>query len=415
MESIKNIFNNILKRGTSIFETDLHYVVKGSFWIVSAQALASFTSFFLAIAFAHFLSKEDYGNYKYILSVAGLISAISLSGLSTSIVQSVARGFENIFNKSFWLNIKWSIGMILTAIGISGYYFVQKNYLLGSSMLVVALLAPIVNGSLLYRSFLNGKKEFRATSLYNSILTIVPALAVFGTMVYFPNPFWIVLVYFGSNALVAGFIHFYVRAKWKPNKQIDPESDTYSKHLSAINILDMIATNLDKVILFQHLGATSLAMYSFATAIPEQIRNLFKAIPTLAVPKLAEKTNEDIQKVIYKKIFKLFLITIPVIILYYFAAPFIYRLIFPQYIEAIVFSQVFAIILLMEGGLSGSVFEARMAIREQYILNVASNVVKIVLLYILMILYGIWGVIFARIISRFIGFGIALYLLRKLK
>lgn len=394
-------------------ETDFNYVLKGSFWLTIARTVSSGSSFVLAIAFAHFLSKQDYGVYKYVLSMVAALSALSLTGLNTSIIQSVARGFENIARISLWTNIKWSIGMILATAGVAIYYAIQGNSTLALSFAVAAVFAPILNGALLYRSYLNGKKSFKVLAWYNSLSALIPAVIIILGLLITTNPWVLILIYFVGNTITALIIHFYVLKKYRPNTKIDENTARYSQHLSGIYILDTIATNLDKVILFQHLGGVSLAVYSFATAIPEQIRSLLGIIPTLAIPKLAEKSDREIQRAIYRKIAKLFLITVPVIIIYFFAAPLLYRLLFPQYIEAVNYSRFFALIILVEGGLAGAVFKAKMAIKEQYILNISANLIKIVLLLVLMLLYGIWGIIAARIISRFISFSLAIFLLKR--
>ena len=394
-------------------ETDFHYVLKGSFWLTTARVVTSGSSFVLAIAFAHLLSKQDYGVYKYVLSMVAALSALSLTGLNTSIVQSVARGFEHIARTSLWTNIKWSIGMIVVTIGIAVYYATQGNFTLALSFATAALFAPILNGALLYRSYLNGKKSFKALAWHNSLSALIPAIIIILGLLVTANPWILILIYFVGNTATALIIYFYILRKYQPNNKIDENTNRYSQHLSGIYILDTIATNLDKVLLFQHLGGVSLAVYSFAIAIPEQLRALLGIIPTLAIPKLAEKSDKDIQRVIYRKITKLFLITIPIIIIYFFAAPLLYRLLFPQYLESIQYSRFFALIMLVEGGLAGAVFKAKMAIKEQYILNVSSNIIKIGLLWGLMLIYGIWGIIAARIISRFISFGLALFLLKR--
>ncbi|MDQ5883422.1 MAG: hypothetical protein QG654_335, partial [Patescibacteria group bacterium] len=56
---------------------------------------------------------------------------------------------------------------------------------------------------------------------------------------------------------------------------------------------------------------------------------------------------------------KLFLITIPIVILYIFVAPFIYKVFFPSYIEVVSNSQVFALIMIFDGGITGTSLKAK--------------------------------------------------------
>ena len=77
--------------------------------------------------------------------------------------------------------------------------------------------------------------------------------------------------------------------KFPPNQNHDPETISYGKHLSFTGIIGTVATYLDRLLIFHYLGAVEVAIYSIAIAPPEQIKNLFKNIPTLAMPKLAQK------------------------------------------------------------------------------------------------------------------------------
>ncbi|MEZ4114051.1 MAG: hypothetical protein R3B65_01145 [Candidatus Paceibacterota bacterium] len=72
--------------------------------------------------------------------------------------------------------------------------------------------------------------------------------------------------------------------KFKPNKEVDPQSGKLEHHMSLMNILDIGATQLDKLLLFQIEGPIEVARYIFATIIPEQLRGVVKYTSTLSMP-----------------------------------------------------------------------------------------------------------------------------------
>ena len=64
MEKIKQRGIDGLKWLGGYTKTDVVYAASGSFWNTLSQVILSFSSFLLAIAFAHFVSKEAYEQHE---------------------------------------------------------------------------------------------------------------------------------------------------------------------------------------------------------------------------------------------------------------------------------------------------------------------------------------------------------------
>ncbi len=391
---------------------NLHYAAWGSLWLTIGQGVAAISGFAITLAFANWFPKDSYGAYKYLLSMAGMLSAASLTGLNTAIIQSVARGQNGLAHVAARKNLKWSIGFITLALGISAYYFLNQNYPLGWGMAIIAFTNPLLTSWLLYRSYLAGKGRFRQLAETGAITTVIPAILIILTIRFSSSTIAVIAAYYLANGLVAASVHYAIM-RHGPNHPPEPASENFSLHLSIINALDVIATYIDKVIAFQIMGAGALATYSLATAIPEQARTLLKNVGTMAIPKFSQHSRTKISANISRKIILMAIITLPLIIGYIVAAPWLFKIFFPQYLDAIPYSRLFAIILIFEGGLAGAALKATMAIKEQYILNSATNVLKIALLVGGTIWLGIWGIIVARILTRAISFFLSWSLIKK--
>ena len=61
-----------------------------------------------------------------------------------------------------------------------------------------------------------------------------------------------------------------------------------------------------------------MAIYSIAIAPPDQIKNLFKNIPTLAMPKLAQRSFKEIDALLYKRLIYLFLAGLAMVGMYFY-------------------------------------------------------------------------------------------------
>ncbi len=415
MGSLKNKSHNLLRWLERYTKTDMVYLARGGFWAILSQIVASLSTFFLAIAFAHFISKETYGEYKYILSIGSIISAFTLSGLNTAVLQSSSRGFEGTLNYAFWENIRWSILFFLLALGISVYYFVNGNLLLGSGLLVVGSFSPFLKSTNLYNAYLVSKKDFRRSSIYFSIIgNLFPAISLLVTLFLTDNPLWLVTVYFASNTVIGVILYLETLKIYRPNKKIDPEALSYSKHLSFMDILSVIADNIDQIFVFHYIGAAQLAIYNFAIAIPSQIKGPLKGLAGLIFPKFVERSDREIRSGMKNKMILLFIGSLLAIGAYTLAAPYIFHIFFPKYEDSIFYSQIFSLSLLWIVAIpADSYLLAKKKIKEQYTLNIVGSLIQIAILAFGVIKGGILGLVLAQVITKLIWSVMSMVLYEK--
>jgi O-antigen/teichoic acid export membrane protein len=334
MNVLRNKIYNLIRKTERYFKTDMVYLVRGGFWLTLGQVITTLSGFLLSIAFANLLPRETYGVYRYVLSIASIVTAFSLTGLSTAIVQSVARGFEGSLRSSFYLSLRWSIPVTVISFVGSGYYFFKDNNILGAGLLLVGLFSPLLNSAGLFASFINGKKDFQRLSLYSMIDNLIPAAVLFLTLFLTDSVLIIVGVYFLSHTTMALILYWWTLRTFRPQPIEDKEIKDYSIKLSFLNIIGVVTTHIDKVLVFTFLGATELAIYGFATIFPEQIRSVLKNLNSLMIPKFSEK-NPGAPLGLKRKTLQLGIVLVVITIVYILLAPLLYTLLFPQYIESV--------------------------------------------------------------------------------
>lgn len=394
---------------------DISYLLQGTVWGALGQVVSAGSAFALSVLFAHFATKETVGTYRYILSVANMLTAFTLSGLNTSIIQSVARGYDEAFTSSFRKSLLWSIPAMIGTITIGAYYALQGNLVLGWGIAIAGILVNVWNALLLFRSFLNGKKALFVLFLSNAAVSLFPIGALILSFFRTQDPASLVTVFLSVSCLVTAGVHRYASHRFAENDIRDPHHDRYSQHLSLLYILDTFASQLDKVLVFQLIGSASLATYTYATAFIEQMRALTKTVQTAILPKFSVRPTSHIRKELPRKIALSTIGLLGVALLYIVCAPFLFRLFFPTYLDAVWLSQVFALILIFENGLVAVALKAKRAIREQYVSNILGNIVKIGLMIVLLRVYGLIGLVMARVLARAFGFGFAFVLAKRLK
>jgi O-antigen/teichoic acid export membrane protein len=415
MQGLKNKAILFLKWLEKYIKTDMIYLAQGGFWAIVSQVTLSIATLLLTIAFAKYLSKDTYGQYKYILSVANIFKILILSGIGMATLQSVTRGYEGTLRYAFWQNIKWSalffLGSGLGAI----YYFFHGNSTLGISLLIIGCISPFWTSTNLYSAYLTAKKDFRRNALYFDIMgNLFPYACLFLTMVLTNNVVWLIFVYFASNTLIGLVLYVRILKIYKPNDKIDPEMLHYSKHLSVLGIIGILSENIDQIMVFHFIGPAQLATYTFAVGIPDQIKGPVQNLGNLMFPKFVQRENKDIRSGMNNKILLLFISSIFIIIVYWLAAPYLYEWFFPKYVGSIFYSKIYALSLLWIISVPANTYlSAKKKIKEQYASVTYGFIAQVALMSLGIIYWGLLGLIIARVIIRLMITFIALVLYNK--
>jgi O-antigen/teichoic acid export membrane protein len=409
MQKIKGLFHRW-------FKLDFHYVAKNSFWLVSNQVIGALSSLILTIVFAHFVSKDDFGTYKYIISIMGIISVFTLSGMNTSVIQAVARGFEGTYKRSIIVQLKWSIIPCVASLAVALYYTYFGNFTLAIPLFVVAFAAPLSSVANTFMALLMGKKQFKTYSIYSIITAIFYLVWMAGIVFLGGKSIALASGYVLVSLITSGLFYFVTNKKFPANDKNDESAIGYGKHLSLMNVLSGVAAQVDSILIFHLLGPANLAIYSFATNIPERIRVMFNFTGTLVLPSLANKTIDEAQASITRKIITMILIAAGVILVYIVAAPFIYKILFPQYMDSVIYSRIFSLSMFaIATNISLSTLFSQRLKGELYIFTTFNPIIRIVLLAVFIYFFGLWGAIVSRIIASTVNLLSSIYLVYRKK
>lgn len=404
MNNLRNKAYTLLRKSERWFKTDMVYLAKGGFWLTLGHIVAVSAGLGLSIGFANLLPKESFGTYKFILSVAGILGAFSLTGLPTVIAKTASQGFNGFLKSGFWLNLKWSFLVFIGGLIGGVYYYLNGNDTLAISMLLIGSFSPLIGSASIYSSFLEGKRDFKRQVRYAMVRNVLPPLTLLATIFFTDSALIIILVYFLTNTLTALFFYFLTLAAYQPISQKDPEAVSYSKHLSLMNVIGLVSGQIDKVLIFHFLGPISLAVYSFAVAPVDQLQAGKKFIKTLAFPKLANQSIADLHRSVPQKA-KIFLaISIAMCLVYIALIPYFYKFVLPQYIDSILYSQVYSLILFSSPAmLYLESLVAHEKKKELYWIRTLSPIIKIALYIVLLPLFGLMGLIIALVIAKIIS------------
>jgi len=415
MEKLKNKTVAILRWSEKYTKTDMVYLVSSSFWMNLNTIITTLFSFLLYIAFANLIPKEIYGQYQFLISISSIIGSLTLTGINVAITQAVARNKEGSFKKSILVQLRWGIVPFIFSLFLSAYYLLQNNESIAISVILIGILLPILNTFNTYSAFLTGKKDFKRAFFYGQILNFSYYPAMIISLFFIKNAFGLIAVNLLVNT-TANIILYYLTIKfYKPNTEEDPETITFGKHLSLAGIFSATISQFDNILVFHFLGATSLAIYAFASNIPDRFSGIFKSISNAAFPKFSERSRAELDKEIFQKNKRFAFFIFSFFLIYILLAPFFFHIFFPQYLSSVKYSQAYAIILALGAMLylPTTLLNATKSYKEIYKYNFINSIVNILLMSFGTFFFGIWGLILSKGISNIFNLILFKYLIRK--
>lgn len=258
--------------------------------------------------------------------------------------------------------------------------------------------------------------NFKKQGIYESIGFFVPAIILILTIINTDNLTIIIISYFLSYAVIRGILYFKTRSTiQKGQVPVDLQKDlSFGKHLTYMQVIQNLAGQLDKVILWHFSGPVAVAIFSFAQMPVGQLRDFFP-INTLALPRLSKMTKEEAKKKSLKKFFLLFLVFIPTTAGIILLAPFIYKIVFPSYIDSVKYFQLLSLgILLTPFNLLITNFISHTNTGALYKIKTVSPIIKISLYVVLVPFYGIYGIVCATLMGHFVESCMVYYFFKKI-
>jgi len=277
-------------------KTDTKYIAKNGFWLSLGQGFRMLSGLILLVGFANLLPKETYGTYQFVMAAAGILSALTLSGMGSAITRSTAQGNPGALRYGVRTKLLWSIGIPIVAGIISLYYFLNDNSVLALSFLIVGAFSPFLESFRLYRFYLRGKQHFKESELLGFQRQLIPLVTMLVALFLTSNPVTLLAVYFMSHTLALGTVYLQVVYKYRLPITKDAEMLSLSKHSSFLNLIGMVASNLDKLLIFYFLGPVITAAYVLAQTPTTHLRKIMAVLTEMTIPKLSKRSLPELQK-----------------------------------------------------------------------------------------------------------------------
>jgi O-antigen/teichoic acid export membrane protein len=407
--------HKFLSRFNPFVNQNISYIVKNGSILAFGRGVGIFLALALTYVLANYLPVAMYGNYKYVLTILGILNLVTLPGINTAIVRAVSMGAERAVMTGIKTRVLWGFFATIPTIGIAVYYHLHNNVGLWNAFLLCALFIPILYSFTPYASFLNGKNYFKKLALYNITNSATLSVSLIIAILFIEDISFLTLIGIYLTAMTLPRIILFLLNYKNINKEKDDKTIiNYGKHLSAIKGASVVAGSLGSILLFSLAGAPELALFFIAIAPIEHIRSFLQILETLFIPKIASKQWNIVSfGKLFRLTFPLIISTVCITFAYVFTAPFLFTALFPKYIDAIFYSQLYAfsIPFTMLNIVLLSVLKAKQLKKIQYIsggFDIATNMcIVIPATYF----FGTMGILVGIIVSKILLFALLSVLL----
>jgi len=352
------------------------------------------------------LTPEVYGQYQFILTVLAIFMVFTLSGSGNAIIQSVARGFPGTYKvlqyHSFFCSLSGSVLLLLIA---AWYYWLDENISLALGFAMTAFLFPLSKGLLQWRAFKAGNKSFTSLAIWEGCTSIVLHLSIIGGVLLVPGDYQIpLLAVLAIPALVNIYQTYAKYNELKLEERYEEGSVEYSLKTTLYSTPTLLATHIEKVLLFFLLSPSALAIYVLAQKIPELLRNLFQDLGAVLAPYLAEykSFSNNIDQIL--KIFSL-AVGITTLVVFYFFMPWLFEVLFDQtYQEAVPYSLglMLSVVIGVHANLRYRYIRSQMDSESVRDINLTIALARILVAMICIPIFGLLGAVISVLVQQLI-------------
>ena len=411
LQKLKMTARPALKRLETFLGTDIKYLGVGGFWLTASKFVSTGGAFITSVLFANLLPQESYGTYRYVLSYVSIFTITTLPGIDTALIRSINLGGSKNFLNALAVKMKWGMLGALVSACFAAYFFWKDDSTLGIAFLIVAAFLPFMDPFYLYMSYYNAVREYGLFTKSHLIVKTAVVIAISVTVLLSKSVLALLFVYFLIHTLMR-FV-FLKKAITKTRMHAPDDGRgmiAYGKHLTAMQVLSIISSATDKILIFQSIGPAGLAGFYLALVPFKQTQGFFSSINVLALPKFSNTDPTVLRSTLLKKVLKAYLVVIPTVALYALFARFTFSLLYPKYLEFVQLS-IFFMGLLMFFPLTifHTALTALGKTRALYTISTTTAVARILVLLAVVPRFGFWGAAFCIFGSMALNCGLNVF------
>ena len=341
------------------------------------------------------------GGYAYVMALVGIGMIAGMPGLQNAIAGAAARnekeGCRAALRASFLSSLAGS-----ALLALSAALPVETGPDARTAILIAAACLPFYGASQWYYGWRIGKEDIRGATRLWAAGTAGTVAAQAAALLWAPSVSALTAASLLPHILIEGWASkkLYDRLP-KRNSGEKASPMRFGVAITAADALASLAFYADTLVMTWHGNMAAVATYAFAKLIPENAKEAVKNAGLASFNAMATATPEELVARFPKFSMNVIWCLFGGVCAYMLAAPGIFRIFFPKYMEAVPYSQVLALSAMGFGNHPAyKLFQARKYTEGIIRLQAASAGMQITAAIMLIPAYGIWGAVIGRTISR---------------
>ena len=350
------------------------------------------------------VTKEVYGQYQLIVSLMKIVAGFCLNGVEASLTISAAKGYDGNLGKVFKYKLLATLMGGITLAGCSLYYF-KTQPAISVGLLIAACLFPFYEFQKIWMPWFRGKGQFGLLA-YLDISRSALSLSILGVFILLGK----CQLYTLLSGLLAGSVLLSIAVmvyifRNRRNQLKDWETIRYGFHVASASLLTGLLLS-DKVIINEYLSIEKVAIYSMALVFPNQIKTFYSIFNQMLTPQVSAAKDVKRAWEYLKPKFPLLVGIFSIMgVAGFVLIPILIPLLFShRYADAAPCAKwlwlsrcmVFPTMYL------GSVLTAQKKTKFMYLSEIMNPVILVVL-FMILVRYGLWGIVASRIISNILS------------
>lgn len=386
---------------TNALKLDVRFYGKSFSWLSLGHVTGVIRGIATTFLMARWLTPETLGQFRYVIAIFGIMGVFSLTGMNASVIRGVAKGDTVIARAALRRILQFApIGTILLAVAaFERYINAEPNVALALFISAIAFIPYSISG--LYGPILTGLEKIKELARIAIVNNLLYAIVFVVVIMNDRSLLVITLAYFGFDILFRGFLTLREFRRLPQKGSVDAHM-SLGHHMSGIGVMQSVAMHINQILLQRFWGYSTLASFSVAIVIPEQIKNGVNSMSGTILQRLSrhEKTEGHVRAT-RRHFWTAFVGSAVLVAGYAVVAPYAIPWLFPQYPDATIPSIVYAIGLLALPATVGLFFlQAHDEIKRLWRYYISNTVLQLTTSIILTPIFGSWGAIWSRIVTR---------------
>ena len=253
--------------------------------------------FVSTILYARLLTPEQYGQFSYVMAMMTLFGFLSLQGIYTAVAQAAARGADGFMSTGTHARMRFSLLGTVAMAGIGFACWRSKGPDVAISCFIAAAVFPAFYAFENCWAILTGKKQFEKFAKFRAVQMLTTTGVTWLALLLTRSVPWVFAANVCGTALTQLIFYRLCIRQLKTNDTVQPDSLSYGKRLSALQVVTCVESRLDQVVLGTFLPFAALGWFNMASRISDaMLQESWTAVARLLFPRLAECSEEEARR-----------------------------------------------------------------------------------------------------------------------